>query len=143
MIETKLKPGKMRAFFVGLPRACGVPDDVAEIYEYPIGRIFDLEKRNPESVFARQFGQTVAERLAPAFDGWIRFAKDLDAAEYAKELSEYAASVDLFRRKGEGSQVALDHMREYLEADEPSFPAVSALLTVAEASDASVDTAWD
>ncbi len=140
MTDTKLRPGKIRDFFTGLPAACGVPKEVAELYAHHLGGVFDLEKKDPGSVFARKPGQTVAERMAPAFDGWIRYASNMDAVEYARDLAVYVAKVDLYNRKGEGNLAELEEDAAYLAADEPMYPEISALLTVA---DAGIQSNWD
>lgn len=140
MTDTKLRPGKIRDFFTGLPAACGVPKEVAELYAHHLGGVFDLEKKDPGSVFARKPGQTVAERMAPAFDGWTRYAYDLPAVEYARDLAVYVAKRDLYNRKGEGDLAELKKEEDHLKANEPMFPRISALLTVA---DAGIQSNWD
>lgn len=140
MTDTKLRPGKIRDFFTGLPAACGVPREIADGYAKKLGEKFDLEKRDPKSMYARQPGQTVEERMAPAFEEWVQFATDKGAAEYARDLAVYVAKRDLYNRKGEGNLMELEEDAAYLTADEPMYPEISALLTVAEAS---ILTSWD
>lgn len=125
---------KLRAFFVGLPAACGVHPEIAHFFEKMNGGLFDHEKANPGSVLARKAGQSTVERLAIGFDGWRRVAAKPEAVEYALELAVYAADKIAFEAKGIVPEQDLELSKRLLLVDEPRYPEIAALLTVEEAS---------
>lgn len=123
----------LRRFWVGLPKACGVSEGIAEIEGERLGKLFDHEIANPKSVYARQVAQTVAQRLEPAFAGWKHLA-DPHAVEFAEKLGVYTArSIDVNRGEVPPSN-QLDAERISLAAQETLFPEIASLLTVEQAS---------
>jgi hypothetical protein len=127
---------KIRALWVGLPAACGVPEGISEIEGDRNGRLFDYEVANRDSVLRRQHGQTSRQRLARGFKGWKDLA-DPRRVEYAERLTEFLDASIQFNDRDIGDEIELDAEAATLRVLEASQPEISALLTVDEAAVAS------
>lgn len=124
---------KTRDFWVRLPAACGVPDEVAEIEGEANGKKFDLELKNPGSVYRRRQGQPTRARLSPGFLAWSHLA-DSKTMAYGIDLACFMSDCRDVNRAGEKHPKALIAEAARLQKLEPEFPAISALYTVEEAS---------
>lgn len=125
---------KLREFFVKLPEVCGVEPEVACMYGEHLGKLFDHEVKNPESVFRYRPGQSPRARLAPAFAGWsgLLHTDNLGKLEYARNLAVLCATSYAFT-KGIADQWEVDELAEILYRAEPAYPEIAALMSVDEA----------
>ena len=82
--------GIIRDFVVGLPKACGVPDGLAEIYGELNGKLFDFELANPEGPLNRRNFEGIWDRIMLGIDPWWRLA-DRKKREHAQSLLEFVA----------------------------------------------------
>lgn len=120
---------KAKKFFQGLPLACGVDPDLAKVYRAHIGKLYRLEMRDQASALRGKPGQTVEQRLAPAFAGWEGFA-DKKSVTFAKHLGHFLAKSHAFHFHGEGNLLELADERQEIEAVAGEYPKVTALLSV-------------
>ena len=123
---------KAKKFFQGLPLACGVDPAVAKIYRSHLGKLYAHELRDGKSPMKARPGQTINERLAPAFDGWERFA-DKGKVGFAKKLAHFLAASHNFYFHGAGDDVELSAERQALEKTASQYPEVTKLLSVSTA----------
>lgn len=119
-------------FVKGLPFACGVPKEIADIEGDRLGRLYVYDAHNPDSVFNRQPGQTERQRLSRAFAGWSDLAHPA-ILEYAERLLCLAAKASAFNSKGIGNEIEIQAEAATMRVFEPGFPTVSALMTVDQA----------
>jgi hypothetical protein len=122
---------RLREFFSKLPEACGVEN--AEAYGKMNELAFDYEVANKDSQFSRKAGVSASARLLPAFGFRVDPDHDQDAADYAFQLATLA-EMAYSLTKGIGDKQEVDMLAEELDTVEADFPAISALLTVQEAS---------
>lgn len=123
---------KAKKFFQGLPLACGVDPELAKVYRTHIGKLYAHEMRDKNSALSGKPGQTIDQRLAPAFAGWEAFA-DRKKVEFAKRLGHFLAKSHAFYFHGTGDSVELSAERQELESVAQQFPEVTALMSVATA----------
>lgn len=130
--------GLARNFAVGLPKACGVPEGLDELYADHQGRLFDFDLQHGDGATHRRNFKGYEDRLLPGFS-WKAYAANQGAVDYALDLAVYAAKcIDVNTKGAEIKGLADD--RVMLEADELDHPEVAALLTVEQAS---TMTAWN
>lgn len=137
MTDAEQKTGIVRNFVVGLPKACGVPEGLAEIFAEHNGKLFDWEIANANGRLNRENFKSYEDRVIHGF-AWLAFANP-DHAQYALDLMVFAAKSIDFNGKGISVE-GLAEDRDMLEQDEAEHPEVAALLTVEQAS---ILTAWD
>lgn len=123
---------RLRTFFIELPRACGVPDELATIEGIANAGRFDLEVANPNSVFRDRPGLTTRHRMRPAFLAWQEFA-DQKRLAYAIDLACYAADCYKCNKEGKPHPKELVDTGARLAIVELDQPEVSALYAVSEA----------
>lgn len=122
----------VRDFFVGLPLACGVEPNIAEVYGKHLGELFDYEIAHPYGVFSRDKLANTAKRMSYAFHGWPDFA-DPKKIGYALRLALFMANSYGKNAKGIDSP-DLDFTKAILLNDEPYNPEVASLMSVEQAS---------
>ena len=122
---------RLRDFFIGVPKACGVENH--EAWGKMNELAFDHEVDNQGSVFARRAEVRLEVRMLPAFGFRYDPDHDVDAADYAFQLATLAA-LSYGVAKGLGGETERNNLAMELEAVELNFPSISALLTVKEAS---------
>lgn len=121
---------KLRDFVVGLPKACGVPNGLAEIYGELNGKLFDFEMAYPDGPLNRRNFSHIWDRLSIGVRPWERFA-DQDKLKHASALLDFAArTIDAKGGDFTGKSVIADQ----LTLSQANNPEVSSLLTVADAS---------
>ena len=135
--------GKLRDFAIGLPVACGSENPGP--WQYGNQLLFDAEKKRSQGPLSRQ-PQDLKEpflRFQPAF-GFAAFKHDKKAAAYAMDLMLLAGlSHYKFGHREAQWDVQIKALKGKLLPLENEFPSVSALLTVEEASSASVMSSWN
>jgi len=124
----------IRNYYVKLPLACGVDEELASEFERHLGELYDIDGRRKDGPLARKPGQTVAERMDLAFAGWMDKAEDYEGIEYGYRLGIYIPKMYGLNKKGEGDAHELAVEKAELMVLQPKFPKISALMTVADAS---------
>lgn len=120
----------IRDFVIALPKACGVPDGLAEIYGELNAKLFDWEIANPDGALNRKNFESVVDRVNLGICAWeslVPFYKTV----YARDLLVFAArTVDA----GGGDWRGKQEEKESLLKLESQRPEISALMTVDQAS---------
>ncbi len=124
---------QIRNYYVKLPLACDVDEELAAEFERHLGELYDIDGRRLVGPLARKFGELVTERMHLAFAGWPKYA-EWKSYEYGKRLGNYIAAMYGLNAKGEGDAQELAIEKAELQGFELAFPRIKALMTVADAS---------
>jgi len=128
---------KIRDFVVALPKACGVPNGLAEIFGELNGKLFDFELANPDGPLNRKNFDHAFARINVGVAPWEALASNMDAVDHAENLLAIASmSHDL--NKGIQPDYGQESFDELVAAtrkaeQNPSVSAVSSLMTVDQA----------
>lgn len=122
------------------PRACEVPEGLDEIEGTRLLGLFNYELENPGSVLRRIPGQSTRQRMAPAVEGWGKFAANKKAMAYGLDLLCYLSDAIDFNKRNEAHPKWLINecaRLQTIEQDQPEVKAVAELMTVEWASEQS------
>jgi len=124
----------IRNYYVKLPLACGVDEELAAEFERHLGALYDIDARI--GAFDRKPGQSVENRMRLAWIGWedLVVLAYLKSLIYGKRLGIFMAASYAYNKKKEGDAFELDTEASELRILEPNFPKISALMTVSDAS---------
>lgn len=98
----------IRDFVVGLPKACGVPDGLAEIYGELNAKLFDFELANPDGPLNRKNFHGVWDRLSLGTEPWRRFADSEKLVHGEAILDFIGRTIDAKGGDWTGKSVILD-----------------------------------